>query len=288
VSIVQLSGGEPFTHPSFNKICSFITKNDLKFIVYTSGNVKKNNILNPLSRKILKNLKKTGISKLRFNLQSHERSIHNFLTNAESFDNTIESIKKAIDLGIDCEIHIIPLKQNYKKLKNILYFFSKLKISKVKFLRFVAHGRGLSSMNELRLDQKEYNELINKFIYLKSKFKDFIEIGSAFNETGEKFMPNLCRKCQIGKNKIVITPDSKVYPCVSTKNLKFFDFDLKKSSLKKIVTSNDYKSKVRDFISIRNEEALRCPTQEFIELYREKIGKIVWNKLEKREKYIIS
>ncbi|MBD3212679.1 MAG: radical SAM protein, partial [Candidatus Lokiarchaeota archaeon] len=223
VSVVQLSGGEPFTHPYFNKICKLITNNNLKFIVYTSGNIEKDKYLNPISSKILKKLKKSNVSKLRFNLQSSVRSIHNYLTDTKSFDNSIESIKRATNLGIECEIHMIPLKQNYKEIKNALDYFLKLKISKVKFLRFVAHGRGLSSVNELKLEQNEYNELIRNFIILKGIFKDFIEIGSAFNDPEEKGIQKLCRKCQIGKNKIVITPDSKVYPCVSTKNLDFFD-----------------------------------------------------------------
>ncbi|KKL64915.1 hypothetical protein LCGC14_2160200, partial [marine sediment metagenome] len=213
---------------------------------------------------------------LRFNLQSHKPEIHNFLTNSKSYQNAIVSLKNSINLGFNTEIHIIPLKQNYKDLFESIKFFKTIGISKVKFLRFVPHGRG--SINKLYLDlsQNQYRDLIKKFISLKNKFKDFIEIGSSFSNSLISNNSIYCRDCQIGKDKIAITPEGKVFPCVSTKNLKLFDFQIKKQSLYKILNSKEYLKKINYYLSIpdrniknKNKPNLYydlCPTQRYLKI----------------------
>jgi MoaA/NifB/PqqE/SkfB family radical SAM enzyme len=266
VSVIQLSGGEPFTHPSFSKICKYIRKKNLPFIIYTSGNVRKKENLRPLDRKDLINLKKYDISILRFNIQSSREDVHNFLTDSNSFKNAIKSIRKAVKLNITCEVHLIPLRQNYRDLGNTLKFLLNLGVSKVKILRFVPHGRGLSNDEILSLNKAEYNELIKIFLRMKEEFGDFIEIGSAFNKKNENLESHICKKCQIGKNKIVITPDAKVYPCVSTKNFEFFNFNLKNISLYDTLDSNEYILKIRKFYSLINYGDSQCPTQNYIKI----------------------
>ncbi len=284
VSIIQLSGGEPFTHPSFSEICNFIKKNNFDFIVYTSGNVIKNNKLKPITYMIMKKLRKYKITLIRFNLQSHIQEIHNYLTDLNSFKNTIESIKRAIDMGIPSEIHLIPMKKNYKDLDKTMQFLLKLGVFKVKFLRFVPHGRGLKNKKDLKLNHDEFNELMDCFSDLKRKYGDFIEIGSAFNEKSNNLAKNLCKKCQIGKSKIVVTPNANIYPCVSTKNIDFFDFNLTNHSLKQILTSYSYKSKVYQFYSLINNVDNKCPTQAYIRLKNRAIMSDLSNTLmEKRE-----
>ncbi len=41
ISKIELSGGEPFTHPDFLKICETIFNYQIKLEIYTSGNLKK-------------------------------------------------------------------------------------------------------------------------------------------------------------------------------------------------------------------------------------------------------
>lgn len=266
ISVIQLSGGEPFTHPYFFEICKFIKRNKSRFIVYTSGNIKKKDVLKPLNYKIINKLKKYNITAIRFNFQSYKEEIHNNLTGAISYQNTVESIRRVIKSGITCEVHLIPLKTNFKDFEKTLAFLTKLGVSKVKFLRFIPHGRGLSYNTELELNSDEYHELITSFLFLKKKYKDFIEIGSAFNQKDDKINDNICKRCQIGKNKIVITPNAYLYPCVSTKNLDFYNFNLKEKSYREIIDSKKYNSKVRQFYSLIKYFNTECPTQAYINL----------------------
>ena len=274
ISKIQISGGEPFTHPDILRISEFLSKKNKKVYIYTCGNINLKDELHPISYKTLKKLKEFSVRTLRFNLQSHKPEIHNFLTNSKSYQNAIVSLKNSIDLGFNTEIHIIPLKQNYKDLSESIKFFKNLGISKVKFLRFVPHGRGSINKLYLELNQKQYRELFNDLISLKNNFKDFIEIGSSFNNSFISNKSISCRDCQIGKNKIAISPEGKVFPCVSTKNLKLFNFQIQTQSLYKILKSNDYLKKINYYLSIpirnvKNENKPNmyydlCPTQRYL------------------------
>lgn len=273
ISKIEISGGEPFIHPDFLKICESISEHSVKLQIYTSGNIKKKKKLCPIPLNTLKKMKDLKIDSLRFNLQSHIPKIHNFLTNSTSYKNTLSSLKKAIKLGINTEIHIIPIKQNYKELSQTIKFLKNLNVSKIKFLRFVAHGRGSLNKRNLELDFNQYFELIRNLIEYKQLFHDFIEIGSSFNNSVINRNSNICRKCQIGRRKIVITPNGNVYPCVSTKNLKIFDYNLNEYSLIQILRSKKYQNQLDEYllISQKNQEENKlfinlCPTQSFLKL----------------------
>ncbi|MHA1678544.1 MAG: radical SAM protein [Promethearchaeota archaeon] len=276
ISNVQLSGGEPFLHQDFLKICKLIISNKKILDIYTSGNIFHGNKLTPLDNSFLEELKKLKINELRFNLQSHKKAIHNFLTNTKSFENTITSIKNSINLGLNVVIHFIPLKVNYKLLEDSICFFKNLGVSRVKLLRFVPHGRGAINNKILELTKNEYINLIKILFELKEKYEDFIEIGSSFNIYFNKQNITFCRECRMGKHKIAITPGGNVYPCVSTKHFKIFNFNINEKSLYEIIKSKRYISiitRLMDNLIICNclpENTLNslknlCPTQEIMQ-----------------------
>ncbi len=270
---IEISGGEPIVHPDFLKICEYLKANNKKILLYTSGNIKNKENLVQIPNKILKRLKELEIDAIRFNLQSHDPIIHNFLTNASSFENALSSLKTSIKLGLNTEIHIIPLKQNYQNLSQTVQFFKEIGVSKIKFLRFVAHGRGLVNKRSLELNQKQNFDLLGQFIKFKQFYGKLIEIGSSFNNSIISNEVKICRECNLGKNKTAITPEGKVYPCVSTKNFGYFNYELKNQSLYKILNSKDYLNRLKSYLSIalnslkvnKNSYSL-CPTQKYLEI----------------------
>jgi len=272
ISRIQISGGEPFTHPDLLKICECLSKENKKTLIYTCGNINLKGRLHQIPYRTLEMIKEFRIESLRFNLQSHKPEIHNFLTNSNSFKNTILSIKSSVELGFNTEIHIIPFKQNYLDLSESIEFFRSLGISKVKFLRFIPHGRGSINKTFLELNQTQNRYLLEKLIYFKKQFQEFIEIGSSFNSSFIKDRFKICRDCQLGKNKIAVTPDSKVFPCVSTKNLDIFNFRLQKRSLYEILNSKEYLNKLNYYLSIPKDQNLTsecfdlCPTQGYLKI----------------------
>jgi len=270
ISKIELSGGEPFTHPDFLQICESIFNYQIKLQIYTSGNLKKKKKLIPIPNSTLIKLKKYNPDSIRFNLQSYSQKTHNLLTNSESFHNTLTSLKRSIKLGLKTEVHIIPLKQNYLELHQTINFLKNLGVTKIKFLRFVAHGRGLTNKKFLELSYPQYNDLVKDFIDFKEKYNRLIEIGSSFNNS-IIYDSNICRKCHLGKNKIAITPDGQVFPCVSTKNLKIFNYNLDKYSLFQILRSNDYQTQLEKYLKISTRKLKDngsfinlCPTQSFL------------------------
>ncbi|MHA1437431.1 MAG: radical SAM protein [Promethearchaeota archaeon] len=277
IKTVQISGGEPFTHPKFLKFIDILKNHNKKIEIYTSGNIKINNSLSPLPKKLLMNLRNKKVNiMLRFNLQSHKEKIHNFLTGERSYNNTITSIKNTNEVGLACEIHLIPLKQNYKTIEKSIDFFKQLNVSKVKILKFLNHGRGALNNNILKLSSYEEQILFKSFKKLKKNYKNFVEIGAAFNYLNINY--NFCNNaCLIGK-KITITPNLKVYPCVSTKNLDYFNFQIKRNNmLLNIIKSKYYLNSVRSFSEQKHSFSCSiCPSQRYYN--KNKIKKIIFKK----------
>lgn len=256
ISTIQISGGEPLCHPQIEEILKELRKHPQKKIIYTSGNLYKDNALIPLSDDIFSILLENNIKNLRFNLQSHISSIHNELTNRESFENTITSIKRAIENQIVCEIHILPVKQNYLNLFQTIDFFKSLGIKKVKILKFLSSGRGNLNSQKLKLDVSELAELSLIFSKIKKEYREFIEFGAAFSN---KYCNH---QCVIRSRKIVITPNLFVFPCVSLKNSELFQFQIKNRSLESILNSDEYNSCLNSFLK-KYAKNNTCPSQVY-------------------------
>ncbi len=276
ISKVEISGGEPFVHPNFLRICQNLSENHKRIYIYTCGNLNTDGKLHHIPYEILEELKRFRIHTLRFNLQSYRPEIHNYLTNSNSFKNTISSLKNSVDLGFNTEVHLIPLKQNYLEISQTIDYCKNLGVSQVKFLRFVPHGRGVVNKNILELDFNLYNDVLENLIRLKKEYKDFIEISSSFNNSQKFENLEICRNCHIGKSKIAITPEGKVFPCVSTKNLKLFNFQINNQSLYDILNSSNFYSKLKGYLTHqfvhKNEKRLIkkdmdvCPTQKYLKI----------------------
>lgn len=265
---IQLSGGEPFQHPDIDDLIGFVLENGFELEIYTCGNIYLNKKYHPIPEHFLQKYRNKSNLTLRFNFQTNNRRIYELLTqNNFALDNLISSIKCANENHINTEVHIIPTNLNIDQLDDTIDFLlNKLKITRIKILRLIFHGKAEENVDYLIFDEKK---LYQNILRLKQKYNDSeVEIGTAFS-----ILSNSCVECQAAISKFMITTDLKVFPCTAFKNkTKCYIKISKKNSFKKIISAKLINRKLQHFNENlecsyclnRNECIEICPIQREI------------------------
>jgi len=245
-TVVSLSGGEPLLHKDIFSIMDYCRQLNLQVVLYTSGvifNESEQRV--PVDLHIWKkiyNLLGDYFTAI-FDFQSCNAKNAELLNDVEnSFTIIIESIKNAISINIQCEIHFVPVKQNYTEIPDVLKFCKNIGIEKISFLRFVAQGRGAENIDKLNLATEDFFEL-QQILYTAINIygNNFIRLGHPID-----FLFCIDRHCKItscrgGTDAPLILPDGSVHICPALKDLKSMQagniFDKR---LKDIWETSDY------------------------------------------------
>ena len=178
-----------------------------------------NNILNPskfseISKDDLIKLKESGLDKIVFDYQGYEDETDHLLMgrNESSRVAALNSIFYASIVGLNVDIHFIPMKPNYKEIKDILELIELVKIKNISLLKFVPQGRGSKSKEKLQLNEEEkieFFELLNRSSAVYS--------GNV--RRGIPLQGDTTHKCNAGLEKLDIKFDGTVLPCPAFKEL---------------------------------------------------------------------
>lgn len=258
IRTIQLSGGEPFLHPNIWEIIQFILDKGFRLEVYSSGTIMSGSI--PLTK--LRRIHGKERLSIRFNLQGPTASIHNTLVgNPDAFENVIQSIYNTNAAGILTEIHFLPVRPNYMKIKELISKCYSINVSKIKILRFVPQGRGHFHRN-LELGENEFEELRRMIKDSIIEHKVEYDIGKSFKITDE----GSCKSCQAGVNKFVIDYNRNLYPCAGFKQDRRFLIKDIKSFSEALISSkyNDLMQKIKKLLRTSNKASKfigGCPCQ---------------------------
>jgi|Deesub1362A_J573_1020465.scaffolds.fasta_scaffold01835_10 radical SAM protein with 4Fe4S-binding SPASM domain len=244
-SILELSGGEPLLHPHLLSIIRLAKCLGLEVRLYTSGvTCDKNKAFKPIPREILEALRKYGLDKIIFGLQGSSQRIHEKITQTlGSFEIALESIKRAKHYDFWVGIHFVPMKLNYKNLKDIVSLAQDLSLDEVAILRFVPQGRGRLNRTQLELSEEEFSQLLEMIVEVRSGLanKAMLRIGCPLNFCS--FVdPNITpQNCKAGKSTCLISAEGNVIPCPAFKDLRDFVVgNIKKQSFKDIWKSRKW------------------------------------------------
>lgn len=144
---------------------------------------------------------------------SYHFIIHKNISNV-SQEMLKNNIKKLQENGIKVELMCTVTKSNYDKILEICKDVVDMGVKKVRFINFLNTGNAinLDNSNILTEDQKRvFFDLLNKARNIYPKEKLLIKRCGSFGLDNE----HSCNfNCPAGKDKVVISPDMKVYPCI--------------------------------------------------------------------------
>ncbi len=209
--LINISGGEPFLRPDVLDIIDYIKSKGLKIRLYTSGiyyNQGYQSIPNPLLEAI------TGkVDTLIFNYETAIPELYARIMGTVPGNLLLieDTIKKAINLGIPVEAHLVPMKCNYREIPQTLGRVYSLGVSKVSLLRFVQQGRSVENVEVTVLDEKEEEALKEMLKELSGKYGDKLRLGKPYRS--ERFST-----CWTGTIRLAVRYDGFVFPCGAFKD----------------------------------------------------------------------
>ena len=183
------------------------------------------NELSGISRETLNELKNIGLDKIVFDFQAYECKTDQELMGRKEISRQalFDSIIRASSFEFNIDVHFIPMKINYKEIKDILEILEIAKVNNISILNFIPQGRGKNNKDRLLLTDKEKEEFLKILEETKKYYSGNIRIGIAFS--GDE-----THRCNAGLEKLDIKFDGTVLPCPAFKELteeEFKKFNIK-------------------------------------------------------------
>lgn len=163
-----------------------------------------------IDRSEMEYLKYIGLDKIVFDFQGAERDTYNHLMGSNNFDEVELSMIRASVVGLNCDAHFVPMKSNYKELRDIIELLNIAGFPSLSILNFVPQGRGKDNVDSLMLSDEEMKEFGGIYEKYKDEFKGEIRVGIPLLQEDR-------HKCTAGLDKLVIKYDGTVLPCPAFK-----------------------------------------------------------------------
>lgn len=173
-------------------------------------------MLSCISKEEMYKLKELGLDKVVFDYQGYEYETDHFLMgrNQELRCCLLDSILNASYVGLDVDVHFVPMKPNYKEIGDILEMLEIAGVKNISILNFVPQGRGRINKDKLMLSMDELNEFMNVLNSCRDNYSGNIRIGIPL-------LDNNTHMCNAGLEKLDIKFDGTVLPCPAFKETSF-------------------------------------------------------------------
>jgi len=182
-------------------------------------------LLNPseytsISRAQLLELKEIGLDKIVFDYQAYEDETDHMLMGRkeDSRISLLKSIILATTIGLEVDIHFVPMKPNYKEIGDILEMLEIAGVQNISILNFLPQGRGRINQNDLELSEEEIKDFLDLLKKYEKVFSGKIRIGIPLQGENE-------HKCNAGLEKLDIKYDGTILPCPAFKEITPEEFE---------------------------------------------------------------
>ncbi len=166
-----------------------------------------------ITRQELEQLKELGVDKIVFDWQALDECIDNELMGRKKINTyLIDSLIRASRVGLNVDVHFIPMKPNYRQFPDIIECLEMVGIKNISILNFVPQGRGLKNKKELMLNKAELAEFGEILKKEKKHYSGNIRIGIPLNG-------KISHLCTAGTEKLDIKYDGTILPCPAFKEM---------------------------------------------------------------------
>ena len=241
---INVSGGEPFLRTDIISIIDYIKFKGLKVRLYTSG-IYYSQGFQSIPDTLLEAIA-GRVDTLIFNYETAISDLYAKIMGTVPGNLLLieETIKKATNLGITVEAHLVPMKCNYREIPQTLERVYSLGVSKVSLLRFVQQGRSVENIEVAVLAKEEEEALKEMLKALSGKYGEQLRLGKPYRS--EKFST-----CRTGTIRLAVRYDGFVFPCGAFKDgmMAFKGFapeNIREKSLSEIYRDSKYIKAVRE------------------------------------------
>ncbi len=167
-----------------------------------------------IPKDLLLELKRIGLDKIVFDYQAYEYETDHMLMGRKEVSrlSLLKSLITASLIGLEVDVHFVPMKPNYKEIGDILEMLEIADVKNISILNFLPQGRGKNNSYALQLSEEEIKEFFKLLEEYKKIYSGNIRIGIPLQ--GED-----THKCNAGLEKLDIKFDGTVLPCPAFKEI---------------------------------------------------------------------
>lgn len=148
VDHVTFTGGEPFMTERFSEIVLFTRMKRKSVTIITNGNA--------ANESDYKQMLTLDVNLFELPVHSPNSTMHDYMTEIQgSWEKSVNSIKKLIELKANVVAVIVITKANYKQIAETLLFIKDLGVNRIMLNRFNIGGKGIAEKENLLIPQKE-------------------------------------------------------------------------------------------------------------------------------------
>ncbi|MDR1819875.1 MAG: radical SAM protein [Methanobrevibacter sp.] len=246
LSSVELTGGEPLSHPNFNEIVEYCLKSFNLVAIITNGTLvdhEKIQIFKKYKNKLMIQVSLNG---------SNENFVDSFCNVKGTFKKVKNTLKQFNNENIPCVVAIAITPKNIKDIFNTVSLIKTLGINKWRYSFTIPVGRGASdefifTKEDIEIFKTEFEKLNN---LLGSEEQERIVL------LNEKIVSsnNMLRNCGAGSKNLAIDPSLNVKLCLLS-NIHNHDFSFGKINSKNI-------EEILSKIAKKRIDQINCPSDE--------------------------
>ncbi|MDE6903838.1 MAG: radical SAM protein [Lachnospiraceae bacterium] len=231
VICVRFLGGEPMLHPRIFEFASYLKREiGCEIGIATNG-------LHFTDENIRK-IREIGIDKIQVSLESSQKEQHEFYRGKETWENTLQGVKKIVDSGTRTGIRMTISKANLDKMDEFAKLGKDMNLNLVSFNKYIPDKYNTELLQSL--SKKEHTYMLNKILELKQIYGDEFVVSEDpclndcySNEIEKEFEKELQEDypiggCSAGLFSLIISKEGIIYPCTM---LRLSVGDIRKESL---------------------------------------------------------
>jgi pyrroloquinoline quinone biosynthesis protein E len=236
---ITYTGGEILIHPDIIKIIETTDKLGFRWSLFTNGYKLNKTIINILKKS--KNLKAVHLSLYAVTPETHDK----ITTVKGSHNKTVNSILMLKKNGIDTVLKSPVMTINYNEIDNLIKFADDNRLTH--FFEFTLFPKENFDRTPLKymLNKTQLKNVTLK-MYKLNKIKDLFKK----DKNRDKFLNS--EVCVAGKNKIVISYNGNIYPCVTLRKSAGNIFNDK---LEKVWYNSKW---LEEFRKVKNKDISGC------------------------------
>jgi len=214
---LAISGGEPFFYYDIVNVLKGLQNRKFRIEFLT------NSIL--IKEQYLQYLTSPNMG-FNISLDGADKESHEYLRGKNTFYSALKSIKLLNEIGAKINISATIHKQNLAQIEKLVCFVIQNKVSSINFILLDKIGRAKNNQ-DLHFSVEDRNLAINTITNMQQKYKNDIviayidPINPQYNYLSKKVLNNNSKiYCSAATNRIAVSADGNVYPCVYGYDLK--------------------------------------------------------------------
>ena len=205
---INVSGGEALMNPECISILKYLKQEGFKSLnIVSNGTLIDDNIANQL--KEIENLS------VQISLDGASKEVHERIRGKNTYDRTINGIRKCVERGIQVALSPIVTEELYGELEEYFLLARELGVRSV----FLQPINEVGRAKENGLKRVEEEKVFKKFVEIYKKYDDldrYIPGSLDVQHFTSIKMLEKCLFCGSGISSLAVQPDGTCYPCPNT------------------------------------------------------------------------